>query len=361
MDNFDLIESFIKFSEEYGELFETEEEMFEAFKAYIEMGAPLDDMEETDEDRSMKLYHESHLARTPEERTEILRQALEMDPDNFFAELDLILLSNSPSGLREELLNLYSKVKTLWEDNTEQMGWYNLEERPYLISIYSIAETLFKMNLLKDAEKLLMELMEWTEHDNLGARYYLMKIYAHTHNFDQAMALFESNDYYTNDDQMVFLMLVMSVLSGNQEEALELFNKYEELNPEAVDFFRNEEFDIISLSKYFGLSQIRLQSMDSLGAVVEDLAPLFLHSDFLYDWLHEYAGDEELIADGFEFHFSELLEQLPPNKRRILYLNDLITVDDFKNITIKELLSIKGIGPKTVKTLIELGVEFKEE
>ena len=39
----------------------------------------------------------------------------------------------------------------------------------------------------------------------------------------------------------------------------------------------------------------------------------------------------------------------------------ITTKDDFKNFTKKEVLSIDGIGPKTVTKLEEAGVEFKEE
>lgn len=39
----------------------------------------------------------------------------------------------------------------------------------------------------------------------------------------------------------------------------------------------------------------------------------------------------------------------------------IMTKDDFKNFTKKEVLSIDGIGPKTVTKLEEAGVEFKEE
>ena len=37
------------------------------------------------------------------------------------------------------------------------------------------------------------------------------------------------------------------------------------------------------------------------------------------------------------------------------------TKDDFKNFTKKEVLSIDGIGPKTITKLEEAGVEFKGE
>ncbi|MFG5919687.1 helix-hairpin-helix domain-containing protein [Sneathia vaginalis] len=44
-----------------------------------------------------------------------------------------------------------------------------------------------------------------------------------------------------------------------------------------------------------------------------------------------------------------------------LFEKKLMTLEDFKNVTEKEVLTLDGIGPVTIKKLKDNGIKFKED
>lgn len=365
MDNFDLMDMFEDFKENFSDMFESDEEIVEAFKQIIELQF-LDDSEMTDEEESMQLYYQSQTANNNQIRIELLEDALALDSNNFFAQIDMILYTSNASDLRHNFLQLYIKINQEWKKETPQHGWYNHEERVYLIAIFLIAETFLKMGLLKDAEVIYENLYEINEHDNLGARYSLMKIYVLTLSYEKALTLYSANEIYEIEDQMVFPMLLVSILQGETTKANELFEQFKELNPEGVEFFQDVEFDFESITEYFDLEAIKTNSIESLAATLQDLLPMFLHSDYLYEWLHEKAGPRTNFSYDREIFLANIMdnplfENLQSDKKEILAFNGLHSLEEFSEVTKTEVLKIRGIGQRTIETLVENGVVFKED
>ena len=64
-------------------------------------------------------------------------------------------------------------------------------------------------------------------------------------------------------------------------------------------------------------------------------------------------------ATGSVEDFAESLGGLSLERAKTFYDEGIKSVADFKNWTEKELLTLKGIGPATIKKLKENGVRFK--
>lgn len=370
MDNFELVRLFREFLEDFGDDYDSEEEILEAFKEIYSHDLE-GNSDETPEERSMDLFYQAQNTYSDSRKIELLNEALEVNPDNFYAKQFLILHATETSKLREELLTFKKDLVSRWRKDTPQDGWYNFEERRYLISIYGVADTLFQIGLLKDAEKIFEELHELLKHDNLGTRYELMKIYVLTYSHDKAQKLFHETENSEQDDMMLFPMLVSSLLIGDKATAITLYQQFAEVNPEGVNFFRPLELDIDPIEVYFDSPQMRLSSIESFASVFQDLVPIFIQSDYLYNWMHERIADEEVGFDDYRSHFADtdirsmttnpLYADMLMDKKRILYHHNLRTLADFKKVTKKQALAISGIGPKTVETLIKNGVVFKGE
>ncbi|MDS9272808.1 helix-hairpin-helix domain-containing protein [Streptococcus pneumoniae] len=64
------------------------------------------------------------------------------------------------------------------------------------------------------------------------------------------------------------------------------------------------------------------------------------------------------VANSVE-DFAANLGGLPLDRAKTFYDEGIKSVSDFKNWTEKELLTLKGIGPATIKKLKENGIKFK--
>lgn len=71
----------------------------------------------------------------------------------------------------------------------------------------------------------------------------------------------------------------------------------------------------------------------------------------------EFKRMEEKLSSAVGRSAEHIFKHLPIDKARLLILADFVTEEDFRNASRKDLLSVRGIGPKTVDT-IEKVLEF---
>lgn len=58
---------------------------------------------------------------------------------------------------------------------------------------------------------------------------------------------------------------------------------------------------------------------------------------------------------------SEIFKDISDTVVLRLFEKKLMTLEDFKNVTEKEVLTLDGIGPVTIKKLKDNGIKFKED
>lgn len=178
--------------------------------------------------------------------------------------------------------------------------------------------------------------------------------------------------FYDDMDLEVLMANILAALMRVEEgNARFYFEELREKYPDVACFF--EEVPLSSNSKKKlpkGLEENVefLDMLDRYRDYIESSYYLLSLSYFAKNPLDKNKMEAELEElQEWQWYVSEMklfLEDIGINRSD--YASSLVsagitTRDDFKNFTKKEVLSIDGIGPKTVTKLEEAGVEFKEE
>ena len=126
---------------------------------------------------------------------EYLHKALELEPDNLDARLQLILrTAEQPDERRlalQELLDAADKQMEKSGAFKEYAGefWTAFETRPYMRVRYTYFDVLISCGMMRRAIDEGQRLLELCENDNLGVRYQLMHLYAYMEDEMHALAL----------------------------------------------------------------------------------------------------------------------------------------------------------------------------
>lgn len=337
-----------------------------------------DSTEASSEAKSMELVEESQYATTEKQRRKILTKALEIWPDNLDAKT--LLIDGDVASQVEQLSELEKKARSQWLQ-TDQVGWLNPEERPYLRLKASYATFLKENGLLREAEVIFEELFSLNEFDNQGTRYYLMSIYAQTYNWRKADVLYHQVPYADEDDQMIIPFLVLAILLRKDDTARQLFEKLRKVNPDTKKVFKHTMFPIDQFLENSELPAYLPNSFESLSMAFFNVLPLIIGSEYVYAWLrNEFKGKERRNGQGEhsnsnvinfpdvdsgESFYDEDFEEDPlagisGQQFEALMEQGLTTYEAFEEVTIKEVLAIRMIGPSTIKQLLENDVFFKE-
>ena len=146
---------------------------------------------------------------------EYLRKALELEPDNVDAQLQLIV-HTMEHKVDEQLPALQKLMETaakqLEPDGyfKEDVGafWEILETRPYMRVCYTYFDALISCGIMHRAIDEGQRLLELCENDNLGVRYQLMHLYAYMEDEMHALALHKQFDSY-EETQMLLPLAVL--------------------------------------------------------------------------------------------------------------------------------------------------------
>lgn len=336
-----------------------------------------DNNEVSVENKSMELVEESQYATTEKQRRKLLTKALEFWPDNLDAQT--LLIDGDVISQVEQLSELEKRARSKWLQ-TDQGGWLNPEERSYLRLKASYATFLKENGLLRDAEVVFEELFSLNEFDNQGTRYYLMSIYALTYNWRKAETLYRQVPYAEEDDQMVIPLLVLAILLRKNEMASQLFEKLKNINQDFKKIFKHEMFPIEEFLENSELPAYLPNSFESLSMALFNVLPLIVSSEYVYAWmLNEFKGNEGNFERGEPnnsnvIHFPEVdhhgsyydefeddpLFGITGQQYEAFMERGLTSYEDFEELTIKEVLAIRMIGPSTIKQLLENDVVFKD-
>ena len=180
---------------------------------------------------------------------EYLRKAVELDPANVDAQLQLILhtLEDKP----DEQLPAFQKLiaaaaKPLEQEGCfqEDMGdfWTILETRPYMRVRHAYFDALISCGMMRRAIDEGEELLKLCENDNLGVRYQLMHLYAYMEDELHALALHKRYDSY-EETQMLLPLAVLYYKLNQLDRAEDYIKRLAKVNKDAKKFLRAAAHD----------------------------------------------------------------------------------------------------------------------
>lgn len=326
------------------------------------------------EEESMMLLQEAQFEQSRTERRKLLKRALKLWPDNFEAEM--LLVEGDYMKQLEAFARIEKREHAKWL-KTDQVGWINWQERPYWRLKHAYADFLFEIGLLTEAEKHYEESIAVNEMDNLGARYGLMSVYARTYQWDKAKSLFDQIPIEIHDDMLVVPMLCLAVLTQRYDFAHDLMESLKAMNPDLRQFFQGETIPIELIMASGDTLQYQMDSIESLSAAFYPLIPMLFGADYVYQWLKKaflspkrktkptkkinFAKETDIIEfPASRTKSADPLEGLMGQARNILEAAGLTTFAAFEKVTEKEVASMKGIGPRTMRILKDTQVTFRK-
>ena len=175
---------------------------------------------------------------------EYLRKAVELDPANVDAQLQLIVhtLEDKPDEQLPALQNLMAAAaKPLEQEDCfkEDMGdfWTLLETRPYMRVRHACFDALISCGMIRRAIDEGEELLTLCENDNLGVRYQLMHLYAYMEDELHALALHKQFDSY-EETQMLLPLAVLYYKLNQLDKAEDYIKRLAKVNKGAKKFLR---------------------------------------------------------------------------------------------------------------------------
>ena len=184
-------------------------------------------------------------------KLQYVKKALELDPDNFDAEIMLIDLTSKT--LNEELAK-YEEAVGRATDVMKKKGlmtkddigdyWLLIETRPYMRLRYEYIRLLIGCGKLRKAADECKELLRLCKTDNLGVRYTLMHIYAHLEMENEALRLFKKFDG-SDETQMLLPMAILYYKVGKLDIAKKYLTELVTLNKDTKKFIK----DLITSAK----------------------------------------------------------------------------------------------------------------
>ena len=174
---------------------------------------------------------------------EYLHKALELEPDNLDARLQLILrTAEQPDERRlalQELLDAADKQMEKTGAFKKYSGefWTAPETRPYMRVRYTYFDVLISCGMMRRAIDEGQRLLELCENDNLGVRYQLMHLYAYMEDEMHALALHKQFDSY-EETQMLLPLAVLYYKMNQLGKAEDYIKRLAKVNRNTKKFLR---------------------------------------------------------------------------------------------------------------------------
>lgn len=180
--------------------------------------------------------------------------------------------------------------------------------------------------------------------------------------------IFEEYFHDTTDLELLMAGTLSAIMEGDEEEARVYFERLREEHRDVALFFKKDFHLTNNIKRTIPKT---LKNNDEFFNMLMRYKEYF-QSEHFYSVLRYFAKNpvnirkikeekEKIQRQKMEMY--RFLQSLGINRSD--YAWNLVnfgigTKDDFKNYTKKEVLSIDGIGPKTIAKLEEAGIEFKE-
>ena len=221
-------------------------------------------------------------ASSKKKRLECLRKALELEPANVDAQLQLI--THTLEGKPDEQLPALQGLMTTAAEPLERAGfltgaaddlWMLLETRPYIRVRHAYFQALISCGMIHRAIDEGKELLRLCENDCLGVRYQLMHLYAYTEDELHALALHRSFGS-CEETQMLLPLAVLYYKLDQFDRAKDHIERLAAVNKDTKKFFRAATGD--RLDEY-------LMDMDPYGyqpSTIDELLEALMVSPYLF-------------------------------------------------------------------------------
>ena len=188
-------------------------------------------------------------ATSKKKHMEYLRKALELEPDNLDARLQMIT-SITEHHLDEQRLALQELLDAA-DKQMEQTGafkeyagefWTAPETRPYMRVRYTYFDVLISCGMMRRAIDEGQRLLELCESDDLGVRYQLMHLYVFMEDEMHALALHKQFDSY-EETQMLLPLAVLYYKLNQFDKAEDYIKRLAKANKDTKKFLRAAAHD----------------------------------------------------------------------------------------------------------------------
>ncbi len=200
--------------------------------------------ENTPLDDAYEILEKAQNAKTAEESIKYAKKAYDMCPDCFEAILLQAQLEENPlkrselldQGLEREKNKLVSK--NYFRKDYIGKFYTIFQTRAYITGLYAKADYFLLDGKIKQARDVCKEILKLNESDNMGARYFLMAIYAYLEDEKELLKLY---DKYTEANlSTLFPLLILYYKLGDDKKAQEYIKEINEANPNFIKFFKGK-------------------------------------------------------------------------------------------------------------------------
>ena len=214
---------------------------------------------------------------------EYLHKALELEPDNLDAKLQLITRTTEQQ-LDEQRLALQELLDAA-DKQMEQTGafkeyagefWTAPETRPYMRVRYTYFDVLISCGMMRQAISEGQRLLELCESDDLGVRYQLMHLYVFMEDEMHALALHKQFDSY-EETQMLLPLAVLYYKLNQFDKAEDYIKRLSKANKDTKKFLRAAAHD--ELDDYID----ELNPYGYQPFTMEELLDELMKSSYLFD------------------------------------------------------------------------------
>lgn len=234
-------------------------------------------------------------ARSKKQRMAYLNKAVEVEPDNVDAQLQLLLNTHEdkPAAQLPELKKLLEAEETKLKKMgvfQESMGdfWLAIETRPYMRVYHTYFEALIFCGMLRQAIHAGERMLELCEGDNLGVRYQLMHLYVQMEDEMHALALHKKYDS-CEETQMLLPLAVLYYKLNQFDRAGAYLNRLAAVNKDTKKFLRlavkKDMPAMLAEREWYGYQPMTIQE---LVEEFLDSMYLFRNVPFFFEWAQQY-------------------------------------------------------------------------
>lgn len=237
----------------------TEENMQEALDEFIGLYNSKQ-IEEDDFDKANNLLDEAHEAETEKEARRLAKKALKLKPDFIDAKLFLCDLEDDMFKRIRMLDDVILEAKKQLEAGNyftkENIGhFYGIwETRPYMRCLFAKASLYLELGKISLARECFEEIIKLNNDDNMGARYYLMAIYAFFEDEKKALDLFKKYNKENSFSFKASLMMLYYKLD-DEKKAKKYLKEANTLNKNFIKILiqniKEEEYEEFMMNGYF--------------------------------------------------------------------------------------------------------------
>lgn len=315
------------------------------------------------------------------ERTQALKQLSSQYPENF--DIQFAYLDNTRDDFSYGMIPSYKSFTALVLKKLEEIpfpSWRVSSGGEYLNALGFIFETYFDAELWSLAAEILEILDEFLFDKDCPEQlpYLAAATYCHLYHVERVLDIYEEKlEAGSFDPGLNLYCVIMSLEEWDVEKATALFENLMRKDPKFLSPLASKNWLHLMIENNFPFFEDPftmalfpvLRFLVDKEIIVKELTRMY--QDFQgKPSLKQKSATVSPLPEFFEaearfklaqMFVSPALENLRLDKKRILTAAELQTFEDFAAWTEKEVLTIHGIGPTTIRQLKENGVVFRKE